>query len=686
MGYRLEGFLGAGGFGAVYLTTTPRGEKRAVKVLYPPRSRKAEDMGNYRSCAARFMKEFLIPARFNHHNIIRIYDAGLLQWHFKASGELSEFDGDYDLYFYVADYIPDGLEQKLADGQTLAADEVVDVARQVLEGLAALHSFTPPVLHLDLNPANIRLAEGSRAVITDFGVACGEGVVDKTTGEIVLPAFHPGVAAPEQYSCVELDVRTDIYQFGALSFKMLTGKFPREMTGSCPNRTDVQAELNRKGVPNDLAGDVCRCLEISREDRFSDVNSLRATPPFRRTDWFWRLIQFISHSIPPPEVLKRALVLLVVALVLGGVIFTWMLLQPINITIASSSDKKAWTNQAVAAFNEDYGTSRLLRFQGRPIHIEVLLEEITPGVWDHYRSGTMIEDTLKRKIEPTILSPAEQSWIQKLKEDWPGPRSVTSDEGSGLLRTPIVIAMWRSRSEALGCWPTSGPNCSWERLRALSASPDGWGMFGHPEWGTLKYGYAVPGKSNSATFTQVLNCISGLQKRGLTYDDVRPDNGCGRAIGALRKPVRICDKSDICLRLMREEGPANLDATTAYEQQVIDLNAGWGPTLAEPVVAVYPQDGTILATHPLSILDGAPWVKPEQAKAAEIFLRFLLSKPQQSVLPRYGFRPLDDSIPLGSFFDPRYGVTPKANLVLVDVPNSQVINAVVKLWDDRPQK
>jgi len=149
----------------------------------------------------------------------------------------------------------------------------------------------------------------------------------------------------------------------------------------------------------------------------------------------------------------------------------------------------------------------------KPIVVDHILETIEAGPPDHYRSGSMIRDILvvgDVSIEPTIASPADHSWIRKLNDDWRGSKAdkrwssksghdlshliITTGEAQGLLRTPLVIAIWES--EALRCWPTAGPECTWQQLRALASSADGWGMFGHPEWGKLKYGYGFVGRSN----------------------------------------------------------------------------------------------------------------------------------------------------------------------------------------------
>ena len=278
-------------------------------------------------------------------------------------------------------------------------------------------------------------------------------------------------------------------------------------------------------------------------------------------------------------------------------------------------------------------------------------EETELGRRDHYRSGAMIRDILNGKIKPTIASPADRSWVLKLMEGWPGGDPITNGDAPDLVRTPLVIAMWRTRATAMGCWPRAGPECTWQEFRDLGASPGGWGALGHPEWGVLKFGYGEPGKSNSATFTQVVNCLSGLHKTsGLTVDEVSTDTGCGQALLKLdQSEPLIRPRSDEVCQLMREAGSSFLDACISYEKEVIEVNSRY--PLPEPIVAVYPQDGTIVSTHPFAILDGAPWVDSEQAAAA-VFLRFLLSDQQQSRLAKSGFRPTDPTASLGPLFDP----------------------------------
>ena len=183
-GYPLEKFLEAGGFGAVYLTADANGEPRAVKVLFPPHSL-GNDMEVWAVRSAHFLTEATTTTTttsFQHPNIIRVFNTSQAYWHYQdplknQPGHL-DLSGAYPLLFYVAEYISDGVDQRLQNGNLFSPDETINIGGQVCEALAALHSANPRVLHLhlDLNPGNIRLAEGDRAVVTDLGVARIDGL------------------------------------------------------------------------------------------------------------------------------------------------------------------------------------------------------------------------------------------------------------------------------------------------------------------------------------------------------------------------------------------------------------------------------------------------------------------------------------------------------------------------------
>ena len=358
----------------------------------------------------------------------------------------------------------------------------------------------------------------------------------------------------------------------------------------------------------------------------------------------------------------------------------------IRVSIASSSTKKEWIDESVKAFNAASRNNRSFQVNGKPVFVQVLLEEIEPGTSDHYRSGTMVTDTLSGRIQPTVISPAESTWIEQLNDEWRtlhGSRLVEQPAAS-LTRTPLIIALWQSRAVALGCWPDPQPACTWQRLRELARSPQGWGSFGHPEWGSLKFGYGYVGESNSGTSTAVALCMLGAGKTsGLTVDDVGPATGCGKAIADVETAkVHSGKKSSWLLGLMRDGGSDYLDGITTYEQEVVSFNRENGANLREPLVAAYPQDGTLIAEHPFAILDGADWVSPEQGEAATLFRDFLLSEGRQAALRESGLRPANPGSPAMPPIEPRFGAVPGATIVPITPPDVLVLDRLTEVWHE----
>ena len=359
----------------------------------------------------------------------------------------------------------------------------------------------------------------------------------------------------------------------------------------------------------------------------------------------------------------------------------------INISMASSITKWEWLEDAVEAFNGASASNSNLRVNGKPIQVEILLEaDPLSGKLRHWNSPTQVNATLREEIEPTILSPASTSWLLKLNKEWRALHGVeiTTGPWPSLLATPVVIAMWESRARALGCWPVAEPGCTWQRIQELAASPDGWGMVGHPEWGMFHFGYAYVGESDVATQTAALFCMIGLQKTGdLVLADVVSDNACGQAIADVEDViVHRGTSSPLILAAMQSGGPAYLDGVTTYEKNVIGFNrqnpeSPWGQ-----MVAVYPQDGTVIADHTFAIMDQAPWVTEEQIKAANAFREFLFTSEWQQELLGYGLRPADTSIRLGPPIDAGSGANADANLVTLQVLDVLVVDQIVEVWHD----
>lgn len=204
--YRLDDQLGRGGMGEVWKGIDLRLRRRvAVKLL--PLQADVDPAG-----AARFRREAEITAGFQHPGITALYD---LDEH--------RIGPDRNLLFLIMEFLDGEDLRKVVDREPLglAVGEVLELAIQVSDGLAAAHSRG--VVHRDVKPANlIRLADGT-VKICDFGIArFAESTAGLTHGVMGTPAYM----APEQFNGRSIDGRTDLYALGCVLHVLLTGRPP----------------------------------------------------------------------------------------------------------------------------------------------------------------------------------------------------------------------------------------------------------------------------------------------------------------------------------------------------------------------------------------------------------------------------------------------------------------------------
>jgi serine/threonine protein kinase len=207
--------LEEGGYGEVYkIKDTKLGREFALKKLKLQDLPVANDPLEIDKLKDRFIQEAKILARCKHPNIVNIYELG----------------GENDVPYLIMDYIEgNSLEYLIEEKGKLPFKEVLEKSEIILKALGHIHSKS--LVHRDLTPKNILIEkENGRIVIIDFGIA-----KDLIGSDFIGPQDvigNPYYMSPEQWrKSKDVDKRTDIYSFGVILFKMLTGEVPFKGTG-----------------------------------------------------------------------------------------------------------------------------------------------------------------------------------------------------------------------------------------------------------------------------------------------------------------------------------------------------------------------------------------------------------------------------------------------------------------------
>ena len=198
--YRIEAFLAEGGMALVYRAHDLRLERDvALKIV-------KDDFANSPDYLEAFLNEAKLAAKVNHPNLVNVFDQGV--------------DGDFD---YLVMELVEGktLREILAKFGKIQSNRALDVVASVLAGLSALHRAG--VIHRDVKPENIILANDGRIKLTDFGLAR-----PTATSQIAGSPLLGTVAyiAPEALRGHRLDARSDIYSIGIVLYELLTGNQP----------------------------------------------------------------------------------------------------------------------------------------------------------------------------------------------------------------------------------------------------------------------------------------------------------------------------------------------------------------------------------------------------------------------------------------------------------------------------
>src|SRR5262245_13526705 len=269
--YEILNKLGEGGMGEVYRARDTRlGRDVAIKILPPAVAADPERLG-------RFEREARLLATLSHPNIATLH-------------ALEHFDRK------------PALVMELVTGQTLAEliahagsglplEESIRIATDIARALEAAHESG--VVHRDLKPGNVKVAENGAVKVLDFGLAKAFDPGDPSSANamnsptLTAQATQAGVIlgtaaymSPEQARGRSVDKRADIWACGAVLYEMLTGTrlFEGETvsdTLAAVLRQDVDIKALPASTPPALRQLLRRCLQRDPRQRLHDLADAR---------------------------------------------------------------------------------------------------------------------------------------------------------------------------------------------------------------------------------------------------------------------------------------------------------------------------------------------------------------------------------------------------------------------------
>ena len=336
----------------------------------------------------------------------------------------------------------------------------------------------------------------------------------------------------------------------------------------------------------------------------------------------------------------------------------------VEIGIASGTEKNGWLEWAVTEFAKTA--------EGKRIKVNL----IPMGSLESARALVDGDQRIN------VWLPASAAYRDVFAQQWQAKYNsnpIVREEPLAL--TPMVFVIWEDRYQA---FVQKYQTMSFDTIGQALEAKDGWDEIGHhAEWGNFKFGMAQPSQSNSGLIMLVLAAYASRHKsKGLSAKDI-DDVAFQKWLADMESGAS--GMSNSTGNLMQEillKGPSAYDAMFVYESLAIEALAKaegrWGK-----LRVIYPEYN-FWNENPYYIIN-ASWSTPDQRKAADAFLNFLLSEPVQRESLKHGFRPANPMVPVKSPASPfaQYA----ANGVSVDVSRmcepvkADVVGALLASWE-----
>jgi serine/threonine-protein kinase len=264
--YEILAPIGEGGMGVVFQARDPRLDRQVAIKLLP--SALAAD----RQAQERLRREAMAAAALDHPYICKIFEIG----------------EEGDAVFLVMEYVAgETLDRRLRSGR-MPLPETLRLAGEIAEALQEAHERG--ILHRDLKPSNIMLTQQGHVKVMDFGLAkrladlpkADDATLDSASPQFTAPGTilgTPDYMSPEQVKGSPLDIRSDLFSFGAVLAEMAGARHPFRKGSTVETLSAVlrdPPDLNND-IPQGMTVLLQRLLAKSAEDRYGSAADVRAS-------------------------------------------------------------------------------------------------------------------------------------------------------------------------------------------------------------------------------------------------------------------------------------------------------------------------------------------------------------------------------------------------------------------------
>lgn len=412
--YKILGILGKGGMGVVYRAEQASPHRTVALKVIRPGAESSETL-------KRFEHEGQVLGWLQHPGIAQVFEAGTAD------------TGQGPRPFFAMELVQGRPLTEYAHEHQLSIRRRLELIAKVCD--AVQHAHQKGVIHRDLKPGNILVDASGQPKILDFGVARATDADIRTTtlqtdiGQLIGTIAY---MSPEQVAgdSSQLDTRSDVFALGVISYELLTGRVPLDVSRkTLPRAARMIAEeepsslrLMNKAFRGDIETIVAKALEKDKNNRYQSASDLAADIRRHLSDQpisahpattFYQLRKFARRN----KSLVTVVVIALVALVGGLINVTWARDRAVRAERlaeqrrdeAEAGRAEAQRQTAIAQAVNDFLNDDLLAAanpeeMGRDVTVREVLDKASAGIKGRFVDEPLVEAAIRMTLGDTYAS------------------------------------------------------------------------------------------------------------------------------------------------------------------------------------------------------------------------------------------------------------------------------------------